>query len=163
ERAARVNESASARNASIARSSACAASIVFIGRTIARPNGRMGRMAPSWQHEGQLSELSTVNRQPSTVNRTLNLSSMRPDRRIPVRGRRIARSDHLPSMQDVAEKVTVDAEPFRGFVDWQSFADDQADRRPVNRRFVSIAFMRLHGVPQRASRIGIVATLKELT
>lgn len=66
-------------------------------------------------------------------------------------------------MQDVAEKVTVDAESFRGFVDGQSFADDQADRRPVNRRFVSIAFMRLHGVPQRASRIDIVATLKELT
>lgn len=66
-------------------------------------------------------------------------------------------------MQDVAEEVAVDAESFGCFIDRQSLAHDQTHCRPIDRCFVSIAFMRMHGVPQRASRTVIVAALEEKT
>jgi hypothetical protein len=53
--------------------------------------------------------------------------------------------DHLSTVQDVAQQIAFDSEPLGRFVDGQSLANDQAHCRPVNCRFVSIVFMRVHG------------------
>ena len=61
--------------------------------------------------------------------------------------RRIVRSQHLSTMENVAQQIAFHSKPLCRLLDWQSFAHDQTHSGPVNGCFIPIAFMSLHDYP----------------
>ena len=59
----------------------------------------------------------------------------------------------LSVMQDVPDVLFRHAQPLGSLVDGQAFADDEADRRPVQRRLAPCILDRLHDLEQVRTRL----------
>ena len=59
-------------------------------------------------------------------------------------GRSVNEPKGLPLVQDFAEDAAPDAEMFGRLVDRQTFANDQADRRPIQSRFHAGVVLFMH-------------------